>query len=206
MILYGPQQDPSLPALLRYRRCLTKGLSLTHVGEHLKMGVWGTLTAEAQRIWIQSHSDVLRLLLQEDRWQGDPVCPSVYEVCGATGVAFPIASLTRERIWHACRLVQGCHTALWELLCWRHCLPHFLVVCTSPWFALGRPMDSWALPVYRLQRFGWGCTGCLVVWAPPGPSSWVEESSVWTNGLPFWVAFLPVDVQEARGLQGRLLD
>ena len=122
--------------------------SIALSASHYNVGIWAKLNAEAQRTWVQAHSDIYRCLLTEDRWQGDPECPSVFEVTGATTLPFPVASLSRERVLHAIRLVQGNYTALWELLCheatvrqdsWMHALKADLAwigrwvngVCTS---------------------------------------------------------------------------
>ena len=150
------RQDISLD---RRRRILS---SIALSVSHYNVGIWGALTAEAQRTWIQSHSDVLRFLLRDDRWQGDPVCPSVYEVCGAVGLAFPIASLTRERIWHACRVVTGCYTALWELLCVED------TICSASWLSVLRSdlrwVGQWAPGLCRSTDFSSLSGAELAVW------------------------------------------
>ena len=78
--------------------------------------VWGHFPKDVMKRWVRGHENMYRMLLKEDRHTQAPKHPTVYEVCGATGLPVPQARLSIARIMHARRLVALDLDQLWSML------------------------------------------------------------------------------------------
>ena len=112
---------PLAPRVLRcpdldlvHRRRFLSSLGLSVLGYNV--AVWHHFSVADQRAWAQAVDSLARLLVPDDRWSDSPLHPTVYEVCGATGVVEPLALLSQLRILHLVRLVSSSCDALWDLL------------------------------------------------------------------------------------------
>ena len=96
------------------RRRFLSSLGFSVLG--FNAAVWHHLSVADQRAWAQAVDALARLLLPEDRWSDSPLHPTVYEICGATGVTEPLALLSQLRILHLVRIVSSNCDVLWDLL------------------------------------------------------------------------------------------
>ena len=120
---------------LQHRRRILESLGFSVLC--FNVAVWHKFTLTELRCWCQAVDSLARLLLPEDRWTDSPRHPTVYEVCGATGVPEPLALLSHCRLLHAIRIAEAdCHV-LWELLVAE------AEACSTAWLTTLRADAGW---------------------------------------------------------------